>query len=340
MTHPRAPPFDAAAVRIAVVSDIHYASPAEQLRRGHESRVIPHPLLRLLVRAYRRFFWLADPLAHNHLFDDFLLRAAKAEHVVANGDYSCDTAFVGLADDAALASASTVVGRLRAAFAPRLDVNYGDHELGKMSLFGGAGGLRFRSWHRCAVELDLRPLWHRRIGSIVLIGVVSSLVALPVFAPETLADELPEWKRLRQGHLAELQTVLDSLTPRERIILFVHDPTALPFLWREPALRARVAQIEMTIIGHLHTPVIYWNSRWLAGLPPVRCLGTSIRRMSEALHDGRLWKPFHVRLVPSLTGCQLLKDGGFGWLEIDPDARRPAQLEIERLPWCPPSRSA
>lgn len=320
-------------MRIAVISDIHHASPAEQRRRGHEGRVIPNPVLRLLVRAYRRYFWLADPLCHNHLLDNCLGRAAGADHVVANGDYSCDTAFVGLSDEAAAASARRVLDRLRAAFAPRLDLNYGDHELGKTSLFGGVGGLRLASWQRCTGEFALPPLWQRRFGRMVLIGVASSLVALPVFAPETLPCELPAWERLREEHLAGLRKILDSLKPADRILWFVHDPTALPFLWREPAVRSRMTQIELTVIGHLHTKVIYWNSRLLAGLPPIRFLGTSIRRMSEALSEGRLWKPFKVRLVPSLTGCQLLKDGGFGWLTIDPEGHEPARLEIERLPW-------
>lgn len=328
------------AVRLAIVSDIHYASPAEQVRRGHEGRAIRNPALRLLVRAFRRYFWLADPLAHNYLFDDFLRQAAGAEHVVANGDYSCDTAFVGLSDDAAFASARSVLERLRAAFAPRLDLNFGDHELGKKSLFGGVGGLRLRSWQRCVDELDLPPLWHRRFGRTVLIGVASSLVALPVYAPEALADELPDWQRTREAHLAGLRTFLEALAPTDRIVLFVHDPTALPFLGRDPAVQARLGQFELTIIGHLHTPVVYRKSRLLAGMPPIRFLGTAIRRMSEALNEGRLWKPFKVRLVPSLTGCQLLKDGGFGWLELDPEGQQPARLAIERLPWRAAERTA
>lgn len=336
MTPAHRGPFDDAIVRIAVVSDIHHASPAEQLRRGHESRAIRKRPLRLLVRAYRRFFWLADPLAHNPLLDDFLQRAGDADHCVANGDYSCDTAFVGVSDGAAYDSARRVLDRLRAVFGTRLDLTYGDHELGKMSLFGGVGGLRQQSWSRCVRELGMPPLWQRRFGRVVFVGVVSSLVALPVFAPETLAEELPMWERSRAEHLAGFRQFLEGLAPEDRLILFVHDPTALPFLWEEPALRSRRTQIEMTIIGHLHTPVIYRASRLLAGIPPIRFLGTSIRRMSEALSRARLWKPFRVQLVPSLTGCQLLKDGGFGWLEIDPDGRRPPQLTIERLPWRKP----
>ncbi len=322
-------------MRLAVVSDIHHASPAEKLRRGHESRAIRNPALRGFARAYRRFFWLADPLEHNHLFDEFLRRAGGAEHVVANGDYSCDTAFVGVSDDAAYASARSVIDRLRRAFDGRLDLTYGDHELGKMSLFGGVGGLRLASWSRCVEDLALPPLWQRRFGCVVLMGVVSSLLALPVLAPEALPKELPNWESLRAEHLRGLRESLASLGADDRLVLFVHDPTALPFLWEEPAFRARAPQVDLTIIGHLHTSVIYRTSRLLAGIPPIRFLGTSIRRMSLALNRGRVWKPFRVRLVPSLTGCQLLKDGGFGWLTLDPAGRRPPELTIERLPWQP-----
>src|SRR5437667_7108271 len=60
---------------ILILSDIHYASDAEKRRRGHEARIIANPLLRRAVKAYRHYIWLRDPLAHNHLLDQFLARA-------------------------------------------------------------------------------------------------------------------------------------------------------------------------------------------------------------------------------------------------------------------------
>ena len=106
--------------KILVVSDIHYASGMESRRRGHEARVIPNPLLRRAVSAYRRHVWLRDPFAQNHLLDDFLAQAGSPDTVVANGDYSCDTEFVGVCDDASFESASQCLNKLRERFGPKL----------------------------------------------------------------------------------------------------------------------------------------------------------------------------------------------------------------------------
>lgn len=318
---------------VVVLSDIHYACSAEQARQGHELRATPHRWLRIATGAYRRYFWLRDPFAHNHLLDRFLAAAGEADLVVANGDYSCDTAFVGVSDTAARESARICLGTLRERYGSRFVAAFGDHELGKTSLVGGQGGLRLASWRRALEDLRLEPFWIRRTGGYVLVGVVSSLLALPVFAPETLPEELPEWGRLRADHVKQIEAALGDLDPRDKVILFCHDPTAVPFLARLRAVQVRLPQIEHTIIGHLHTRVIYGLSRILAGMPTIRRCGNSIRRMSSALHEARCWKAFNVRLCPSLAGCQLLKDGGFLRLRLDPDGREPSQVEFHRLPW-------
>ena len=319
--------------RLVVLSDIHHAGPAEQARRGHEARAVANPLLRLALTAYRRYLWLHDPQAHNHMLDRFLAAAPAADLVVANGDYSCDTGFIGLADDAAFESARLCVEPLRERFGAGLELTWGDHELGKFSLLGGVGGMRLASWRRTKDDLGLSPLWRRDMGRYVLLGVVSSLVALPVYGPEAPAEELPEWEALRAGHLAEIRGVFEGLKPDQRVLLFSHDPTALPFLHDEPAVTARFGQIEATIIGHLHTKLVFWQSRILAGFPRVTFLGNAVRRMSSALSSARRWRPFKVRLCPSLTGCQLLKDGGFLTAELDPEARSPVQWRFHPLPW-------
>src|SRR5215216_483066 len=91
---------------LAVVSDTHYASPAEQARgRNYELEHVRQPLLRAALKAHRHFVWLRDPLHQNHLLDVFLEKAAAADYVIANGDYSCNSAFVGVSDDAARQSA-------------------------------------------------------------------------------------------------------------------------------------------------------------------------------------------------------------------------------------------
>lgn len=317
---------------IAVVSDVHYASPGEQARRGHEARVIANPALRAMVKAYRRFFWLRDPFAHNHLLDRFLAQAAGADFVVGNGDYTCDTAFVGVSDDAAFASVRACLGKLRGQFGDQMAVTYGDHELGKVSLVGGCGGLRLASWRRLRGELELPPCWQREIGRYILLGVVSSLIALPVFEPETVPAERAEWHALRREHLEEISRAFAALGADKKVVLFCHDPTALPFLWRTEAVRARLAQVEATIIGHLHTKLILWKSRVLAGMPPIHFLGNSIRRMSTALREARHWQAFRVRLCPALAGCELLKDGGFLRLRLDAERRQPLSVEFQPLP--------
>ena len=116
------------------------------------------------------------------------------------------------------------------------------------------------------------------------------------------------------------------------MILFCHDPTALPFLWREDSIRRRLPQIEQTVIGHLHTQLVLWKSRVLAGIPPVRFLGHAVSRMTAALHEAHYWWPFHVQLCPALSGIELLNDGGYFTMQIDPAASRPARLTFHPLP--------
>src|SRR5258708_4290651 len=99
--------------------------------------VIRNPLRRFAVRMYRRFVWMHDPFAHNHLVDQFLAEAVGANYVVANGDYSCDSAFVGVSDAAAFESARQCLTKLRDRFGAKLRSVIGDHELGKTSLFAG-----------------------------------------------------------------------------------------------------------------------------------------------------------------------------------------------------------
>lgn len=319
--------------RLAILSDIHYASLAEQAR-GHDYELTPirNPVLRQLVRGYRRFIWLHEPLSQNHLLDAFLQRSDDWDYVIANGDYSCNTASVGVSDDAALASVRECLAKLRGKFGGHLRLTYGDHELGKTSFFGGRGGMRLASWRRARQELGLEPFWKLTLGKYVLLGVVSSLLALPIFKHDTLAEEWPEWESLRAAHLGEVREAFADLGAGQRVLLFCHDPSALPFLWREPVVQARVAQIEQTVIGHLHSKLVLWKSGWLAGMPQIRFLGHTANRLSAALREARDWRHFHVRLCPSLAGIELLKDGGYLTAELDPEAKSPARFEFHPLP--------
>ena len=320
-------------VIIAILSDIHYAGPAERARgNDYELRAIANPLLRSAVRLYRHLVWMRHPVEQGPQLDRFLAEVGPVDYVVGNGDYSCDTGFVGVSDPAARESTQECLGKLRAKFGERARFVIGDHELGKLTFFGAAGGLRLASW-RCATEtLGLQPFWQLAVGRYRLMGVTSPLIALPANQPDALAEEWPEWLRLREAHLAEIRAAFDALAPDQRVILFCHDPTALPFLWREESVRRRLPQIEQTVIGHLHTRLILWKSRMLSGIPPVRFLGHSISRFTSALHEAHRWWPFNVRLCPALSGIELLNDGGYFTMEIDPAAKQPARFLFHPLP--------
>jgi hypothetical protein len=320
-------------IRLVVVSDIHHAGPLERARGGRIAEDRSALWQRLLLRLHRRFLWLDNPFAHNHLLDGFLDRAGTPDWVIANGDYSCDSAYLGLSDPAAYESAALCLQRLRDRFSGRLLAIMGDHELGKRSMAGGFGGLRLASWHRTRSDLGVPPFWTQELGRYVLMGVTSTVLALPVYQGEALPEELEAWRELRRAHLAEIAAAFGRLRSDQRVILFCHDPSALPFLWRETAVREHVAQIEQTVVGHLHSPLILWQSRLLAGMPRLTFLGSTAERLSSALQEAGHWRHFRVRLCPSLTGIQLRQDGGFFRVLLDPEAREPARFTFQPLPW-------
>jgi hypothetical protein len=321
------------ACNLAIVSDIHYAGPAEQARgKDFEVREVRNALVRCALKAHRRWVWMRDPMGQNHLLDRFIERVGSVDFVVANGDFSCNSAAIGLGDDAAFESATLCLGKLRAAFGGKLLATYGDHELGKVSLAGGRGGMRLASWQRAQQGLELAPFWQVPIGNYVLMGVASSLVALPVFLSDTRPEERHEWERLRAEHMEEVRRAFLNLRPAQKVLLFCHDPSALPFLWRAEAVRTRLDQIEQTIIGHLHSNLVLWNSRLLAGMPVITFMGHAAKRFSTALNEARHWRPFKVRLCPALGGIELLKDGGWLTVELDPEAASPPQFQFHPLP--------
>ena len=300
---------------------------------GHEGRAIANPLLRSIARAYRHWIWLRDPFAHNYLLEQVLLQEKDPDLVVANGDFSCDTAFVGHSDEASFQSAVECLARLRAVYGERFRAIYGDHELGKASLFGGKGGLRRVSWDRCVHELGMPPFWHQRIGHYHCIGVVSSLVALPVYRLETLVSERASWELLREEHMEQIREAFETTQSGERILLFCHDPTALPFLLELPEVVAKLSQIERTVVGHLHSPSLLRLSRRLAGLPRINFLGHSVRRMSTALGRAGVWEHFKILLCPSLAGIELFKDGGYWWLTLDLTGKVEVVCHFQPLQW-------
>lgn len=318
---------------IAIVSDIHYAGPREHAHGPDFEFAHAKPSLRTaLVRLYRHHVWMQNPVAHNSMLDAFMQRAAAADLVIANGDYTCDVAGVGVSHDESCESVQLCLGRLRAKFGNRFHATLGDHELGKVALLGDHGGLRLRSWKRATGECGLVPFWRIEAGPYVLLGITSTLVALPVFRPDALDEEWSAWEELRAVHLARIGAAFEALQPRQRVLLFCHDPTALAFLWRETAVRARLSQIEHTIIGHLHTRLVFWKSRLLAGMPVINGMGALVRRMTMALNEARRWRAFKPRLCPSLAGIELVKVGGFLTIHLDESGRAPLRVQQHQIP--------
>ena len=318
--------------RIAILSDVHYAGPTEKAEGDdYEHRVIENPLLRFVLRQYRRNVWLRYPLQQNGQLDRFIADVPDVDFAIANGDYCCNTAAHGLSDDGAMESASECVGKLRSKFGERLRLSFGDHELGKLRLMGTRGGLRLKSYQRGIEQLGIRPFWKLELGNYVLFNCTSTLIALPVFASDMLPDERNAWEKLRAEHFAEVRAAFASLRPDQRVLFFCHDPTALPFLWRDDVVRARIPQIEQTIIGHLHSNLYLRTSQILAGLPVLKCFGHSLRRMSSAINEAKHWKPFCVRLCPSLAGIELLNDGGYYTVKLDEAAETRAEFSFHPL---------
>ncbi len=319
--------------RIVVVSDIHHACAAEQARRGYEERAAGGRVARVMLRAYRRFVWLDDPMAHNHRLPEIIRGEPRPDVVVGNGDFCLDTAFVGVSDDAALASAGESLGLLRSAYGDRFMANAGDHEFGKKSFVGGAGGVRRLSLERCESKLGIPVVWSKACGRWHLVGVASSVADWPLFERETPEAERGWWRGRHEACLAGLAAAFDAVPPGAPILFFCHDPSALPRLRRLPAVAARLPDVRATVIGHLHTPLVLGVANRLAGCPTVGWLGNSVRRYTSALREARCWRDFRVTLCPSPAGIQLLKDGGYLTLEFDASRAEGLVVRMHRLPW-------
>jgi hypothetical protein len=318
--------------RVAILSDIHYAGPQERAAGDdYELQAIQNPLLRFVLRQYRNHIWLRAPLQQNGQLERFLGKVPEVDYAVANGDYTCNVAALGLADAAAQESAQECLGKLRAKFGTRLRLVCGDHELGKLRLFGSRGGMRLASWNQWVIETEGQTFWKLELGHYVLFHCTSSLIALTAYAADVAADEFPHWADVAAHHFAEVRAAFAALRPEQRVIFFCHDPTALPFLGSDPVIQSKLNQVERTVIGHLHSNLYLRLSKLLSGMPTLRGLGHSAYKMSQALGNARAWHPFRVLLCPSLAGIELLKDGGFYTVELTEGGPSPARFQFHPL---------
>ncbi|MGC8742287.1 MAG: metallophosphoesterase [Verrucomicrobiia bacterium] len=320
-------------MHIAVVSDIHYSCHAERARHDFEEQGVPNPFLRQIAKLYRRFVWLKDPLNHYHRLDLFIEKSGNPDFCFALGDYTCDTAFIGVADDLSFQSANECLNKLQNKFGDNFKALIGDHELGKLSLFGGVGGLRLASYQRAINRLNLEPYWKLEFGKYAFIGITSTVIAMPIFQSETLVDEKPLWLDLYKNHLKAVSEIFNQIRNEKRIILLCHDPSALCYLAEEPAVKSKLNQIELTLIGHLHSNAVFKASQYLSGIPQINFLGHTPKRLTHALRKSKVWKSFNIKLCPSLSGIQLLKDGGFCTLSIDLNGNEEAQFTFHHLKW-------
>lgn len=318
---------------IAIISDVHHAGPLERERHDYPYQGIASPLRRFLTWQFRHWIWQRDPFAHNDLLDRFIEANAGAAVVIANGDYSCDSMGIGVSDPPSYESAAICLQKLRQAFGGRFHPVMGDHEIGKLMMSSGRGGLRLASLERAVNGLRVQPFWRLEIGPTVMLGIASTLAALPVYEMEALPEERAEWRRLHETHLATIEAAFDEVTVKQRVILFCHDPSALPFLWERAGIRGKATRIERTVIGHLHTNLVFGLSRFLRGMPEIRFLGHTPRRLSRALGKARHWAPFKPLLCPSPAGSQLLKDGGYWTLQIDELGICSPEFCFHRMEW-------
>ncbi len=313
-------------MRLAIISDIHVLGPGEHERDREVSAQFSTVRGRLrglwanFLHASRRRFWNWHPESR---FDCFLkaldeIQTYHPDFVIANGDYAGDAAGVGLSDDATYESAAGAVTLIREIFPDRCHFIFGDHDIGKYSTPLRQGGIRLASLQRGEEKLGIRSFWQQRVDGFDLIGVNSSLITLDHFLPEALADEVPEWQRRQTAHLDAIRTAFAALDRDAQVILFCHDPSALGPLRAEPEVAARLDQIKLTVLGHLHDPRLLTLIQrmpqfrlWTPKYPVARIIAKSVR-------DAKTWSAFNPIICPSPFGTGHHLSGGILFIERTP----------------------
>ncbi len=313
-------------MRLAVLSDIHVLGPSER-ERAH---AIAHDLgsgagrlrrwwRRGLHRARGRF-WTSHPESRHACFLRALDEIGRfdPDWVVANGDYGGDAHGVGLSDARTFESVAGVLDLVRATFPGRARFVFGDHELGKYSTELRQGGIRLDSLTRGEEALGLRSFWHERAEPFHLIGINSTLFTLDLFLPEALPDEVSRWLACRRRHEEEVDAAFEGLPAGARVLLFCHDPSALAALHARPAVRARLAAIERTVLGHLHAPRLLHVNRLMGRLPRVSPKYPVARIIAHGSRGAATWEAFKPVVCPSTFGAGRHVAGGLLFLETGP----------------------
>jgi len=115
---------------VLIVSDPHFACGAERARGKYEIAGIINPS-RVFSFAFGGTSSGCEIRLRITIYWTILERAGEPDLVVANGDYSCDSAFIGVSDPASRQSAAECLSKVRGKFGEKLLMTLGDHELGK-----------------------------------------------------------------------------------------------------------------------------------------------------------------------------------------------------------------
>lgn len=312
-------------MRLAVISDIHVLGPGEHEQDQEHVAALGRDLpqmrggWRRLLHRIRRRFWNWHPESRHACFLKALeeIQAYHPDWIIANGDYGGDTGGVGLSNEFTYESTAGVITLMRELFADRCLFVYGDHELGKYSTNLRHGGIRLDSLYRGEQLLGIQSFWHKEIDGNHLIGVNSVLFTLDLFLPEALEEEIPEWERIREQHRRDVTSAFEQLPADARVLLFCHDPGALSPLIELPAIRARLPQIKLTVLGHLHTPGLLHLARLMSRLPQWNARYPVARIISQSLRGARTWTAFNPIVCPSTFGAGHHVSGGLLFIEAD-----------------------
>ncbi len=316
-------------MRLAVISDIHVLGPSEHERARELTRDLArqHGLVRGVWRRFlhgaRNRFWNWRPESRRACFMKALedMQNWHPDWVIANGDYGGDAEGIGLSHEKTYESAAGVITLMREVFPDRCHFIFGDHDIGKYSTAMRQGGIRLASMDVGEQRLGIRSFWHEQAGSFDLIGINSSLITLDHFLPEALTEEIPEWRRRREEHESRVTETFAALDTNARVILFCHDPSALGILAHNPAIRDKLPQIELTVLGHLHEPRLLSLIQRLPRLPDWTPRYPVARIIREGLRSADTWSLFNPIVCPSPFGTGHHLSGGLLYIEETADRK-------------------